>query len=171
MLFKRIRILGLLIFSANCVYAQSIVWNDLMITMPDGWSTTKKNGTLHYSNYNLKPEHPQSCTLFPSKPFKGRPDSLFAFAWRMLVENNPSQQETPRWRRYYTGEGKLIQQGGMESNEIGNTLYRMLSVYVLDSTFQACLLETTSTKTYRLIQNDWQERFLGVTRITGAKRK
>lgn len=154
----------------NVLYAQAKQWNDLIVPLPEGWSTNNNNGTIKYSNYNLKPEFPIAITLFPPQQFAGRPDTLFAHVWHELIEKNPNQLDAPRWRRFYTEDGTLMQQGGFETGDKESPLYQQLNIYVLDSTYQACLLETNGTKVYRQFQNEWQERLLGVKKIVTKKK-
>jgi hypothetical protein len=158
------------IYLGNTAFGQTQQWSELIVPLPQGWSTNNNNGTIKYSNYNLRPEHPMAITLFPPQAFSGRPDTLFAHVWQELLEKDANLQEVPRWRRFYTEDGTLLQQGGLETGEKENTLYRQLNIYVLDSTYQACLLETDGTKVYRQIQNEWQERLLGVKKVVTRKK-
>lgn len=160
----------LLLFTGKHIFSQTQQWSQLVIPVPEGWSTNNHQGTIKYSNYNLKPEHPMSILFFPPQPFSGRPDTLFAFAWQSLIEKDTYPDSIPRWRRFYTEDGILMQQGGLESGDKESPVFRQLNIYVLDSTFQACLLETNGAKTYRQIQNEWQERLLTVKKVR-SKRK
>jgi hypothetical protein len=76
----------------------------------------------------------------------------------------------PRWRRFYTEGGILMQQGSLETKDKDQPRFVQLNVFILESAYQACILQTTDAKTYRQIQNEWQERFLSVKNATAKKR-
>jgi hypothetical protein len=151
--------------------AQMKAWDKLQIGVPEGWSSKQKDGHFQYSNYNLGEGEPFAITLFSAQPYEGKPDTLFAHVWKTHVTDPPVAKEIPRWRRYYTEDGMLVQQGFVDFPDKENPLYRQLNVFVLDSSYQACLIETTSNKAYKQVQNEWQERLLGVKKIGKKKNK
>ncbi len=152
------------------VAAQNRTWGKLQISVSEGWSVKQKAGFVQLSNYNLANAEPFTITLFDNQPFNGKPDTLFAVAWKKFVTMPPQSAEMPRWRRFYTDEGLLIEQGFVEFTHEGGPLYRQLNVIVLPDSYQACLLETSSLKNYRLMQTDWMEKLQGVRQILAAKK-
>ncbi len=158
------------IFFDNPVIAQLRTWGKLQIPVSDGWSAKQKAGSVQLSNYNLANAEPFTITLFDNEPFKGKPDTLFAFAWKKYMIDPPQAPDIPRWRRFYTNDGLLIQQGFVEFTKEGGPLFRQLNVFMLDNSFQVCLLETTSSKNYRLMQTEWMEKLQGVKLVSGTSK-
>ena len=151
--------------------AQKRVWGKLIIPVSDAWSIKQKNGVVELSNYSLHNAEPFTISLFENKPYTGKADSLFALAWRTFVNPSPASEAIPRWRRFYTEEGILIQQGFIETNGEGVTSFRQLNVFLLNDSYQACLLETSTGKNYKLMQTEWMERLQGIVKVPGVKSK
>jgi hypothetical protein len=174
MLSRKLSIILLTIFATTMgAYAQMRAWGNLMVSLPEGWSSNQKDGNYQYSNYNMAGTEPFAITFFAAQPFTGKPDTLFANVWNQKVSTiTESDAPPPRWRRYYTEDGLLIQQGFLEySFPDKPTRYCQLNVILLEGTYQACLIETTSTKAYRLVQSDWQDRLLGIKQVSAKKKK
>jgi hypothetical protein len=158
------------IFFGNPVTAQLRNWGKLQIPVSEGWSLKQQAGYVQLSNYNLLNAEPFTITLYENKPYTGKPDTLFAHAWKNFANNPPVSPEVPRWRRFYTEEGLLIQQGFVEFTGEGGPLFRQLNVFVLEGSYQVCVLETSSAKNYRVIQTEWMEKLQGAVEIKGGKK-
>jgi hypothetical protein len=152
---------GITVAMAGCpVQAQVRVWSALSLEIPEGYASIKRSGTIVYSNSNQKGAEPLSITLYDAIPYEGRLDTLFAHAWRSKLGTLASTEEEaiPRWRRFYTNDGVLMQQGFAESQPNGQPIYRLLTLYVGEGFYQPVLITTTSLKAYKPIQAEWQER-------------
>lgn len=149
-------------------FTQYYKWNQLAIALPDGWSTKTTEGALTYSNYNLQPAQLQSFTLFPAQPFSGKPDTLFPLVWKSLTSLS-ELTEIPRWKRLNTVDGILLLQGGLQTGSGDDTRYFQLNVFILEMSYQACLLETTDLKTFKIIQPEWQDRLIDVRKLSVKK--
>jgi hypothetical protein len=170
MRINRILVLVFFLVLSNWCMAQAFQWDGLLVYLPEGWSSKNNRGAITYSNYNQQPQFLQSITLFPAQRFEGRPDTLFAHVWKQLVDPLQNPEAMPRWRRFYTEGGILMQQGSLETKDKDQPRFVQLNVFILESAYQACILQTTDAKTYRQIQNEWQERFLSVKNATAKKR-
>ena len=151
-------------------HVQSRPWGKLEIQVSEGWSIKQKAGFVQLSNYNLTNAEPFTITLFENQSYNGKPDTLFAYAWKRFVTSPPTAPEIPKWRRFYTEEGLLILQGFAEFTKADAPLYRQLNVILLPGSFQACMLETSTSKNYRLLQTEWMERLQGVKQINTGKK-
>lgn len=152
---------GICMAMAKCpAQAQVRVWGALSLEIPEGYASNKRSGTIVYSNSNQKGAEPLSITLYDAIPYEGRMDTLFAHAWRSRLGTLASTEEEaiPRWRRFYTNDGVLMQQGFAESQQNGQPIYRLLTLYVGEGFYQPVLITTTSLKAYKPIQAAWQER-------------
>jgi hypothetical protein len=174
MFLNKVGIIVLAIITSSLVAsAQMRAWDKLMINLPEGWSSKQKDGNYQYSNYNQAGSEPFAITFFAAQPFSGKPDTLFAFVWNQKVSVlTDTNEDPPRWRRFYTEDGLLMQQGFFEyTNADKSSIYRQLNVIILEDSYQACLIETTSTKAYKLVQSDWQDRLLGIKQLSAKKKK
>ncbi len=154
----------------TCGFAQYRSWGDLLFPISGTWSIRQTGKQIELSNYNTGEPTRFTITLFEKKAISGKPDSLFAIAWRTHLNRLPRTDFVPRWKRVYTDEGMLILQGFMEfSADAGGPLYRQLNVYVMEQHYQACLLEMEGVTEYKKIQTDWLERIRGATRTTDGK--
>jgi hypothetical protein len=169
------RLMGLLgiilICTATQAFAQERTWGNFQINVPDTWSMTQTMGSIFLSNYNIKDAEPFSITLFDASAIEGKTDSAFSLAWKNYVLPLTGTPEIPRPRRLFTDEGIPLFQGFKEIKDVTNPHYFQLNVYVINNVLQACLLETTTAKNYRLVQAEWQDRLLGIKMVEGKKRK
>ena len=153
------------------VSAQERTWGNFQINVPDTWSMTQTKGSILLSNYNLKEAEPFSITLFDASAIEGKSDSAFLLAWNNYVSPLTGTPEIPRPRRLFTDEGVPVFQGFKEVKDLTNPHYYQLNVYVVNNVLQACLLQTTTLKNFRLVQAEWQDRLLGIKMIEAYKRK
>lgn len=158
-----------LLFSIQPATAQIKNWGNLQIDLPSGWSSSLRDGVYSLSNYNIKNADPYSITLFDIAPYAGKMDTLFAHVWNHKIGNGTESVAIPRWRKFYSNDGMLIQQGFHETNEKGQTIFRQLNIFLMDGAYQACIITAKSLKSYRSVQAEWQDRLLAV-KTTGKKR-
>jgi hypothetical protein len=167
-IFKLASILFFNLFFMQGLLAQSKSWGKLQIDLPGGWSSSIRDGVFSLSNYNIKDADPYSIILFGITPYTGKMDTLFAHVWSQKIGNGSEAAPIPRWRKFYTNDGMLIQQGFHETNENGETVYRQLNIFLMDGAFQACIINAKSLKSYRTVQSEWQDRIVAV-RSSGKK--
>lgn len=153
------------------VNAQQRNWGSFQINVPDTWSMTQIPGSINLSNYNIKDAEPFSITLFDASAIEGKTDSAFSLAWKNYVLYLTGTPEIPRPRKLFTDEGIPLFQGFKEIKDVTNPHYYQLNVYVINNVLQACLLETTTAKNFRLVQAEWQDRLLGIKMVEAKKKK
>ncbi len=161
----------LLMLMGMHVNAQQRNWGSFQINVPDTWSMTQIAGSINLSNYNIKDAEPFSITLFDASAIEGKTDSAFSLAWKNYVLPLTGTPEIPRPRRLFTDEGIPLFQGFKEIKDVTNPHYYQLNVYVINNVLQACLLETTTAKNFRLVQAEWQDRLLGIKMVNAKKKK
>lgn len=152
-------------------HAQQRNWGNFVINVPETWSMTQKAGSVLLTNYNLKEAEPFAITLFDDSAIEGNPDSAFANAWKKLIMPLTGLPEVPHPRRLYTDEGVPLFQGFKEIASKTDPQYYQLNVYVINQTYQACLLHTTTARNYRLVQEEWQDRLTGIKMVKSKGKK
>jgi len=166
--FKFAGIFFISLFFIQELSAQAKIWGKLQIDLPGGWSSTMRDGVFSLSNYNIKDADPYSITLFTITPYTGKIDTLFSHVWSQKIGNGSEATPIPRWRRFYSNDGMLIQQGFHETNENGQSIFRQLNIFQIDDAYQACIITAKSLKSYRSVQSEWQDRLFAV-RASGKK--
>jgi hypothetical protein len=152
-------------------FCQNRVWGKLLISVSESWSVKQKGGVVELSNYTIQGADPFNIILFENKPYEGKPDSLFATAWRNHIGQPAPGKTIPKWRRFYTEDGILILQGFEEVITPESSFFRQLNVYYLNDSYQACMLETSSSKNYKAMQAEWMERLQGVKQVIASGKK
>lgn len=149
--------------------AQKISWGQLIIDIPEGWSSNMKAGNATYSNYNIQGSEPFSITLFKPESLTGKTDSLFSEAWTKYLSREVPGTPSPRPKRWTTESDIPLFTANKELTGSQNPAFYLFGVYRLNDTYQAFLIHTLSSKGYREVQSEWQERLLGV--LVNIKKK